>query len=227
MISHVPARTDLLVLASVALLATSCLPYAVGSTARPTPRGELQQTGTFYAIPGGFENEADSLSTPLWGIDGELRYGLDDHSDIGLRIPSSSGAVLTYKRRLDGPSERDGAALAVMAGGGFVNFGEHAMMELTLLASGHDRGTITPYGGLRGMQVIPLSRYAVSDRPTLGGFLGLRIGRSDFGISPEVAVYHDRSALGLRERRVIIVPAISIHGRELMSLIGDIVRPFR
>lgn len=208
------------------LLATGCLPYTVGSTARPAPRGELQQTGTIYAIPGAYENDADSVSVPQWGADGEVRYGLDDYSDVGLRIPMGSGAVVTYKRRLNGPSESDGAAVAVMAGTGFVNFGEHGLFELTLLASGHDRGTVTPYGGLRAMQVIPLSRYAVSDRPTFGGFLGLRLGRSDLGVSPEIGVYYDPSALELRERRLIIVPAVSIHGADLLSIVGDIFRPF-
>lgn len=207
-------------------LATGCLPYTVGSTARPAARGEIQKTGTMYAIPGAYEDDADSLSLPQWGADGELRYGLDDYSDLGLRIPMGSGVVVNYKRRLDGPSESDGPALAVMAGGGFVNFGEHGLLELTLIASGHDRGTVTPYGGLRAMQVVPFSRYAVSDRPTLGGFVGLRLGRSDFGLSPEIGIYYDPSALELRERRVIIVPAVSIHGSELLSLVRDIIRPF-
>ena len=208
------------VLGVACLLLTGCLPYTVGSTARPASPGELRQTGTLYAIPGAFEREYDSVSVPMRGADIEVRYGLDDYSDIGLRIPSLSGAVVNYKRRLDGASEDPGAAFAVMAGAGFVNFGEHALGELTLLASGDDARTLVPYGGIRGMQVIPLSRYAVSDRPTLGGFLGIRIGSADFGISPEIGVYYDPSALELRERRWIIVPAVSIHGEDLLNALG-------
>lgn len=208
------------------LLAASCLPYTVGSTARTAPRGVLERTGTFYALPGAVENDPDSISIPMYGADAEIRYGLDDRSDIGLRIPSLSGAVLTYKRRL-GDAAPEGVALAVMAGGGFVNMGEHGLAELTLLASGPDRGTWTPYAGVRGMHVMPLSRYAVSDRPTAGGFFGVRIGRADFGVSPEVAVYYDPSALDLRQRRVIVVPAISIHGEELLSAIGQALGALR
>jgi hypothetical protein len=57
--------------------------------------------------------------------------------------------------------------------------------------------------------VAPLSRSAVSDSPTAGGFLGLRIGREQLGISPEVGVYYDRSALGVRSHDVIVVPALA------------------
>lgn len=220
-------RRTALAITAAGSIAAGCLPYTVGSTARPAPHGTIQQTGSLYGIPGGVESDDDSISVPLWGADAELRYGLDDYSDIGLRIPAASGAVVTYKRRLNGPSQADGAALAVMAGAGFVNFGEHAIGELTILASAHDRGRWTPYGGLRAMHVLPLSRYAVSDRPTAGGFFGVRLGTADFGISPEVGIYYDPSALGLRERRVLVVPAISVHGGKLLSLLSTIMRGMR
>jgi len=216
-------RRSAAALAVAGVLMTGCLPYAVGSTARTAPAGSIEQMGTFYSIPGGFESDADSLSAPLFGVDAEFRYGIDERSDVGLRIPSMSGVVLNYKRRLTGDDETTGPAVALMGGGGFVNLGEHALLELSLLVSGHDRGTLTPYGGLRGMQVIPMSRYAVSDRPTIGGFLGLRLGRADFGVSPELGVYYDPSALDLRERRVILVPSVSVHGGELMRLVGEIL----
>jgi hypothetical protein len=157
------------------------------------------------------------------GADIEVRFGIDDYSDIGIRIPSLSGAVVNYKRRLDGASDDPGVALAVMAGAGFVNMGEHALGELTFLISGDDKRVWVPYGGIRGMHVLPLSRYAVTDRPTIGGFLGIRIGESDFGVSPEIGFYYDPSALELRERRWIIVPAVSIHGDQLLQALGGIM----
>ncbi len=213
--------TSALVLA--AAIMTGCLPYAVGSTARPVAPGEKQKSGSIYAIPGAVEDESDSLSIPVKGADVEVRFGIDDRADFGIRIPSGSGIVVNYKRRLDGPSEDAGAALAIMAGGGFVNFGEHAMVELTLLASAPDRGRWTPYGGLRGMQVMPLSRHAVSDRPSVGGFFGVRFGKGDFGVSPELGIYHDPSALELRERHWLLIPSITVHGDRLMSAIAKIV----
>ena len=206
--------------AAAGALGTGCLPYTVGSTARPAPKGTLERTATVYSIPGAVELDFDSTSMPLVGVDLELRYGINEYSDVGLRFPSASGMVVNYKRRLNGRSAADGAALAVMAGGGFVNLGEHAQFELTFLASGQDKETLTPYGGLRSMYVVPLTRYAVSDRPTLGGFLGVRLGTTDLGISPEVGVYYDPSALELRERRWIFVPAVSVHGSTLLRGIG-------
>jgi hypothetical protein len=97
-----------------------------------------------------------------------------------------------------------------MAGGGLVNWAEHAEMELTLIASGGGSATVVPYGGVRVMQVAPLSRTAVHDSPTAGGFVGLRLRFDDLTISPEIGFYHDRSALDLRRRDHIIVPGVSI-----------------
>ncbi len=77
------------------------------------------------------------------------------------------------------------------------------------------------------MQVAPLHRSAVHDEPSLGGFLGLRIGRPDIAVSPEVAVYYDRSALGIRDRNIIVVPAIAVHGEELLRLIGTVLGAIR
>ena len=214
-----PAR----VVAVAGILMTGCLPYTVASTARPAAEGEIQKTGTLYAIPGAVESDYDSVSVPMRGADLEVRYGIDEYSDVGIRIPSLSGAVVNYKRRLDGPSEDPGVAVAVMAGTGFVNMGEHALGELTFIVSADDRGTWTPYGGIRGMHVFPLSRHAVTDQPTVGAFLGLRVGKTDFGVSPEIGFYYDPSALELRERRWIIVPAVSIHGDRLLDAIGGMM----
>jgi hypothetical protein len=62
------------------------------------------------------------------------------------------------------------------------------------------------------MQVIPINKGAVHDSPTLGGFFGARIGTRTTGISPEIGVFYDHSALRLRKGNVLIVPAITIHG---------------
>jgi hypothetical protein len=154
-------------------------------------------------------------------VDAEARLGLDDRSDIGVRIPSFSGIVANYKRRLNGLSESPGPAVAMMIGGGIVNWGEHAHLEATLMASGAESDRFTAYGGLRAMQVIPLDRGAVKDNPTLGGFLGTRIGSRLAGISPEIGVFYDHSALHLHKGNILFVPAITLHG-DLVRLL----RPF-
>ncbi len=205
------------------LLLSGCIPYAVGTTARPAPEDEAITSGLFYTIPNGLdpfaedEERSGDETAAFSGLDGEVRYGIDERSDFGVRIPGASGVVVNYKRLLTPSTERNAPAVAAMAGGGFVNAGQHLHLEGTLIASSRADAALTPYGGLRAMQVIPLSASAPSDSPTLGGFLGVRIGNERLGISPEVGVYYDRSALDLRRSDVIAVLAISVHGRDLLS----------
>lgn len=211
------------VIAAFGGLAGGCIPYTVGTTAHPTEPGELVSSGTLYFIPNGVEAFADSADTEegatYSGIDAEVRFGLDQVSDVGLRVPGFSGVVVNYKRRLNPNEDRDAPATAAMVGAGIVNAGQHAHLEFTLLTSGRQRETITPYGGIRGMQVIPISGSAVSDSPTLGIFGGARLGTPDLGVSPELGVYYDRSALNLRSSSFIVVPAVTVHGSRLRKLL--------
>lgn len=195
-------------------LLVGCLPYTVGSTAQTVPEGETTRTGIVYYIPDAVDLKNDSVAGPMRGTDFEIRYGLSEKSDIGFRVPSYSGAVFTYKRRLAGSASPDSAAFSVMTGGGFVNFGEHAEVELTVMASGRQTaGILTPYGGLRVMQVAPMSREAVHDTPTAGGYVGMRLRFGDVDVSPELGVYYDKSALGIRPTNYIIVPGVSLTPR--------------
>jgi hypothetical protein len=213
---HLPALGAL-------LSAGACIPYATGTTALPTPRGEMVPSASVYFIPGGLERlTVDSAGGSYFGIDSEFRMGLDDRSDLGIRAAGWVGLVLNYKHRIDGRPGADGPALAYMVGGGVVNAGEHAYLEASLLASGRPAGeeaAATPYGGIKAMHVIPLIDEAVSDDPTVGAFAGLRIGTAAFAISPELAVFYDRSALRLRDRDWIIVPSFTFHGDQLMRMI--------
>ncbi len=165
-----------------------------------------------YVVPNSFDDSINKRSYPRYGVDTEVRFGLDNHSDIGVRIPSFSGIVANYKRRLDGISQAPGAATSLMVGGGFINWGEHAHLEATLITSAADNDRFTPYGGIRAMQVIPLDKGAVHDSPTLGAFLGARIGTIAAGISPELGIFYDHSALRIRKGNVLVVPAITVHG---------------
>jgi len=201
----------------VVLSVAGCVPYTVATTAQPVPVGEVAPTLVWYAIPNGIEVLRDS-SIAWLGIDAETRIGVSDRADVGIRIPSASGVVVTYKYRLSTNRDRQAPAIAVMGGGGLVNWGNHAEFELTLIASGRQK-LLTPYGGLRVGQVLPLSREAASDSPTAGGFLGLRIGKEQLGVSAEVGVFYDRSALGVRSSEVIVVPALVLHGEDLINAI--------
>ena len=199
--------------AALSILYTGgCIPLTVGSTAKPVPAGTITNSTSFYVVPNSFDDSVNKRAYPRYGVDPEVRFGFDDHSDIGVRLPSGSGIVANYKRRLDGVSQAPGAATALMVGGGVVNWGEHAHLEATLITSAADNDRFTPYGGLRAMQVIPISKGAVHDSPTLGGFLGARIGSLTLGISPEIGIYYDHSALGIHKGTLLFVPAITVHG---------------
>ena len=210
--------TRIVVSALLLGLGTGCLPYTVGSTAQTVPEGETVRSSIVYYIPDAVDLNGDSVAAPMRGSDVELRYGLSEKSDLGFRVPGGSGAVFNYKRRFTRSAAPESSAVSIMAGGGFVNFGEHAETELTLLASGRQSSDVlTPYGGLRVMQVFPLSRTAVHDTPTAGGFIGMRLRLGDIDVSPEVGVYYDHSALGLRSRNYIVVPGVSVSPRRSRS----------
>lgn len=193
----------------------ACLPYPVGRTAHTLEPGRSERVTSGWIMP----NAADPLAShsaegsrraALVGMDFEWRTGVAEGTDVGVRIPSLSGVVLSVKHRLTVDPDPDSSATAFMLGAGVVNFGEHGHVELTVMRSLAVRNGLAPYFGLRAMQVVPLTRAAVSDSPTIGGFLGMRLGDGIEWIAPEIAVFHDRSALGLRKGSVIVVPSVSI-----------------
>ena len=198
--------------ALAALSGAACIPYTVGSSARTVPQGDTETASMIFVVPNAFETAADSAhGRSLPGIDGEFRWGIDQKSDVGVRITSASGIIVNYKRRIDSRVDQTRAALAFMVGGGFVNVGQHAIGEATLLASAGERG-VTPYGGLRVMKTLPMSSGAVNDPPTAGGFAGARFGGNARGVAIELGVYYDESALRVRRRNVLFVPSIVLHG---------------
>ena len=126
-------------------------------------------------------------------------------------VPAGSGAIIDYKRLINGVNDRDRLAVATIVGAGIVNFGNHAFFAAGLIASGREDGHV-PYGGIRAVHVIPISSGAVSDTPTAGVFGGVRfrVG-TNFSLSPELGVYYDKSALELRRRNIVVIPSITFH----------------
>ena len=219
---HLKCFAAILTTALAATVTTGCIPYAVGSTARTVPAGDHVRTTTAFVIPNGVENKGSSTAATIPGLDSEVRFGIDNRSDWGIRVPSWSGVVVNYKRRLDAVPASAAAdtavALSLMTGGGVINWGQHAHFELSLIASGREDRKAVPYGGVRVMQVVPLNSSAPSDRPTAGAFLGWRIGSRTVGVAPEVGVFYDHSALHLRRSDVVVVPSITFYGPVLSSL---------
>lgn len=212
---HRTRVVGLLFIWGVVLLAgTACVPYTVGTTAQTVPVGDTKSFSNIGLVIGGapeFDSTRAYLSQPVIA-DAEVRRGVTDDADIGLRVTSGSGIVVNYKQRRSGDAHPDSAAFATMIGAGFVNLGYHAIFEGTLLWSGRRVNELTTYGGLRAMQVIPLKRDAPEDSPSLGGFLGVRIGDSDSYIAPEIGVYYDRSALQNRKGNLLLIPSITLNG---------------
>lgn len=201
----------------------ACVPYTVATTAQPLAQGESATTLVTYAMPkvGRIDSSRHSRSAPisLLASDMEWRMGIDSRSDAGIRVTSASGLVLNYKRLLTDTA--GGTRISVIPGAGLVNMGQHAHFELTLVASRRETAEtrFVPYAGLRVLQVLPVVEEALHDRPTAGGFIGARIGTLDLGVSPELGLFYDHSALGVRKSTVVFVPAISLHGTRLLDMI--------
>lgn len=212
-------RPIALALAATTLALTgACLPYSVGSTAQTVRPGEKATTNNYWIMPKGVAlNEKDSAqaSTALFGIDRETRWGIDSSSDFGLRVPSASGLVATYKKRVSGYGHPDSAAVSWQLGGGVVNFAQHMEVEASLLTSGAKHGNIAWYGGLRAIHTIPIGSDFKQDQPSLGALIGARIGLANDDIMPELAIYHDPSVTGVRKSNIIFVPSLSIKGTAL------------
>ena len=217
--------------------ASACIPYTVGTTAQPVTPGETTVASMMYVMPsiGDTAGGSPASQSSQMAVDGEVRFGVDDKSDAGLRLVGYSGLVVNYKRLLE-----DTAAplrIAIMPGIGVVNAGNHAYAEFTLIVSGREPPTtyrqrsgermiFVPYAGLRGSKVWPMQENAAEDQPTYGGFIGMRFGTTEFGVSPEIGVFHDHSALGVRKRNVVVVPSIVIHGTRLISIFNRLPRRF-
>jgi hypothetical protein len=193
----------------------------MGSTARTVPAHQTTRSTQWYYIPNAVRIPGDSIAGPLAGSNLEFRHGLDSRTDVGILIMPASGVALDYKRRIDNDQTGTRTAVSYSVGGGVVNGGEHVMMQASLVASGREDVPLVPYGGLRAIHVLPISAGAVSDRPTLGAFGGLQLGDADFTIRPELGVFYDHSALGLRRGDVIFVPAITLQLGRRRNAIGN------
>ena len=198
---------------------SGCFPYAVGTTAATVAPGEVVPTATFQFVSDRRELEETPDGEPANGayasLDNEVRFGLTDASDMGVRLVGASGIVASYKRRLAGEGD---AGLAFIGGAGLVGFGTHLHAEGTLVASA-PRGTLTPYGGVRAQHAFPFASDAASLDPAIGAFAGVRFGWRDLGVSPELGVFYSPSPY-LDNRDVIVVPSITVHGDRLLQALG-------
>src|SRR6266511_1970037 len=100
-----PSHEPIWLCCLVALSVAGCVPYTVATTAQPVPEGDVATVLVWYSIPNGIEVMRDS-GVAWVGIDAESRLGVSDRADVGIRIPSASGLVVTYKYRLSANPDR-------------------------------------------------------------------------------------------------------------------------
>ena len=185
----------------------ACIPYTVGSTAHTVTPGETTTQTSWYTIPNGIRRPGDSVGVAIAGADIEWRHGLSARSDAGVRI-LPGGVSSNYKYRFMDAAP-GGMSAAWMVGAGLVNWAEHLHLEATLIASGHElahAGAVRRPAGDAGRPALHDGR---ADNPSLGVFAGMQLLMGNFIVRPELGVYHDPSALELRNRNVIFVPAVT------------------
>jgi hypothetical protein len=208
--------------AGVLLLCTGCISYTVGMGAETTPVGERASTSSLNWVPGTLGDSAYRRTTRRPSVDSDFRRGIDERTDVGVRLATYSGVMVTWKRQLtradtaSAPENRTRTAL--MLGGGVLNAGEHAGVEATLVTSGPWSSVGQPYAAARVMQVVPLNADAREDDPVAGLAIGFQFGDRHHSVGPELAVYYDRSVLGLNANRILVIPALVIRSQGIPFL---------
>ncbi|MDZ7631418.1 MAG: hypothetical protein U5K74_08740 [Gemmatimonadaceae bacterium] len=154
-------------------------------------------------------------------VDTDIRFGVDDRTDIGFRIATYSGFMVTWKRQLTRADTskftENRARTALMLGGGLVNAGEHAALEATLISSSRWSAAGQWYAAARAIQVFPITNSAREDDPVVGLAIGHLFGDPQSSIGPEIGIYYDRSTLGLNTNRILVIPSLVVRGQSLFG----------
>jgi hypothetical protein len=204
-------------------LLTGCISYTVGQGAETAPVGERVSSTSINVVPGTLD---DSTPSRRPSVDNEVRYGIDDRTDVGFRIATWSGFMATWKRQLTradtSARQENRARTSIMLGGGILNMGEHAGVEATLISSGAWTKTGQLYGAIRATQVLPITRTAREDDPVIGASVGYLFGDRSYSIGPELGVFYDRSVLGLNSSRILVIPSIIVRASGMRGWRGII-----
>lgn len=213
-----PTARRSLPIACLLPLLTGCISYTVGQGAETIAPHEQTLNSTFNVVPGSLKDGRNHTPTRRPSMDLDWRRGLDDRSDIGIRVTNWSGAMFTWKRQLSRPDSsrlqfENRSRTAIMLGAGLINFTEHAAFEATLIHSSRWTPAGQTYGAIRAIQVVPLGPEVPHDDPVVGVAFGHLFGDRNRSIGPEIGVFYDRSALGLNTNRVIVVPAVVLRGQ--------------
>ena len=214
-------RLPLAVFAALGTLLAGCVPYAVGSTAATESAGRVVPDATFqYASRARLHTDSDSRgewNDPAVSLDNGVRLGLDAYSDVGLRLVGLSGALVTYGRRLTGPTGGDAGTKAVV-GAGILGGGSHYHVEATLVASPGGAGQVVPYGGLRAQYLGAFAPDAIAVEG-VGAFVGGRFGWPDLAVTPEIGVFYSPSPF-VGQDDWVVAPSVTVRGDRLLRALG-------
>jgi hypothetical protein len=205
-------------LSAVSLGASACIPYTVGTTAQTVPMNEETVANTGYFLPNTFNAPGCGCYLPGAGMNIEIRRGLDDFNDLGVRIvPLAAGAIVNVKHRFGSDTSHTSRSLALISGVGLLELGMQLHVEATLIASGPENVDFSPYGGLRVTQVAqiatPTSVLEAADAPTAGIFAGISLGNRWATLRPEVGAFYTKFDPSVRQPGIIFVPSMTIQLR--------------
>lgn len=201
------------------LAVSGCVPYAVGTTPRTVAEREVEPSATVQITSARRAiDRGDTAARPAFAVSNEARLGLDDASDVGVRL-TGFGLSATYKRRLSGERTGD-AGVAVLVGGGVSGL-SHLHWEATVVASGVVPSTerMVPYYGVRAQGLVPFSEDAERSSPAVGAFLGARVGWPDLALAPELGVLYSPSPVR-SDSPWIVVPSVTVRGERLVKALG-------
>ena len=201
-------------------VSSGCVPYSVGGTPRTVAPREVEPSAVLQIASARRDvDRGDRTNRPGLTLGNEARLGLDEVSDVGVRLTGLGGVTATYKRRLSGDPDGDRGA-AVSVGAGVIGL-SHAHAEATLvLAGGPVPGQqIHPYGGVRAQALLPFSDGAASSDPAVGLFGGARVGWPDLSLAPELGVFYSPSP-NRSESSWIVVPSVTLRGERLIRALG-------
>ncbi len=212
-------RLLLLPLLAALPIAGCAVPYSVGATAATAAPGAIVQRSSIQFAAGQPDLSTEpgdvETTTTTASFDQEVRFGLDDHSDAGVRLVGIDGVVASYRRMLGSLGVLN---MAATIGAGVVGLGSHGHAEATFVASPEPTTAVTPYGGVRVQALAPLD-----DEPAppvaVGAFGGLRLSHGDLAIFPELGVFYAPNDL-LSAPDWIIVPSITVAGDRLLRALG-------
>jgi hypothetical protein len=198
-----------------------CVPYTVGSTPATVAPREIEPSAMLQVASGRRDlDERDGPGGAALMLGNEARLGLDERSDVGVRLIGLGSLTASYKRRLTGPLGGE-AGTSLIVGAGVIS-SQHLHLEATVVASpGPIEGAprVVPYGALRLQDLTPFSDDALDTSPALGLVVGGRFGWPDLAISPELGVFYSPSPLA-GDDDVVVVPSVTVRGDRLRKALG-------